>query len=132
MSFSVAPSPTPYPSPSNGVVDSWHCTNAAPVVTAVPAPPLGAQTNQIYIPSYDCAVTHWSETREFPVSVVPAPAGTPAAAGYNVSDNNYGSWDDHFVDVSVQAVFTVALAVIIIGLLVHWGKAAVFGRDPSE
>ncbi len=118
MTLSVAPSPTPQPTVGNGTVDSWQCVNRAPVATAVPAPPLGAQTNQIYIPGYDCAVTHWSLQSPAPlVSPVinntyaatssPAPTPTPYAGGFTPQDT--GNWSD------IGPWFATLLVAVVLG-----------------
>lgn len=129
------PNPVPYPSPSNGVMAKWHCENATPVQTTIPnAGGLGSTTTT-YIPYYDCAVSQWQNTYESQTSVsvtqAPNTVGTPNPAGYNTA-TQYGGWDDHFVTNLVQGVFIIALGVLIIGLLVHWGKVALFGNDAHE
>lgn len=97
--LTVAPSPVPYPSPSNGVMDSWTCTDVvgpSPYPTDVLLPSPSPTTTTVWARTgEDCAVTHYSNVYPAPpanVTVAPGVQGTADPAGYTPGDT--GNWND--------------------------------------
>lgn len=118
----AAPSPTPYPTTGNAKVDSYRCNNAAPTMTPVAVPDAlpGTTSNQVWVPYYECAVTHWTLESPAPIvspvvnnttnnypSTAPAPAATPYAGGYTPQDP--GNWTD------IGPWFATLLVAVVLG-----------------
>lgn len=112
MILTVAPSPVPYPSPSNGIVDSWNCTDVVgPSPSPIDAIPVPTTTSVWAKTGTECAVSHYSETYPQPVTVnastAPAPDFTPDPAGYSPGDT--GNWSD------MSGWFAGVLVAVVLG-----------------